>query len=145
MLFLLLTSITLPIALSPVVSTLLRHAKNAYEASWEDPWIRTNWWNWRGSWIVFGGPGGRYLGATFLGYGALKGRRSTPNTSPKLGDIVQEPSLLAAIGALIAIALSAFCAVSKPASFFFFANVSYLREDQCLTIHLSGSFHHQPS
>lgn len=66
---------------------------------------------------MFGGPGGRYLGATFLGYGALKGRRSTPDTSPKLGDNIQEPSLLIAITALIAIALSAFCAVSELASF----------------------------
>lgn len=110
MLFLLLTSVTLPIALFPVASTLIQHAKNAYDASLEDPWVLANWWHWKGSWIVFGGPGGRYLGAMFLGYSALNRRRSAPHTSPMLGDIIRDPNLLAAIGSLIAVALSLFCA-----------------------------------
>ncbi|KAK7031415.1 Palmitoyltransferase [Favolaschia claudopus] len=56
---------------------LVRHISLALDASHQDPWTNQMWWDWYGSWIFFGGPFGRWIFGTALGFRILKTRRRT--------------------------------------------------------------------
>ncbi|WWC64451.1 uncharacterized protein I303_107061 [Kwoniella dejecticola CBS 10117] len=52
----------------PLYRPLLYRACCAYTHSWTDEYIRQNWWDWKFSWVVAGGPIGRYAGGIILGW-----------------------------------------------------------------------------
>ncbi|WVO12487.1 hypothetical protein L204_100087 [Cryptococcus depauperatus] len=55
----------------PLVAPLTTKAASAYHQSCTSQWIRDNWWDWRWSWVVAGGPVGRYVGGLILGWKEL--------------------------------------------------------------------------
>ncbi|WWC71886.1 uncharacterized protein I206_105845 [Kwoniella pini CBS 10737] len=62
---------TVTIISLPLYKPLWTRCREAYTLSWTNEYIRQNWWEWRYSWIVAGGPIGRYAGGTFLGWKEL--------------------------------------------------------------------------
>ena len=55
----------------PLYPSLARRALAAYRLSWSDDSIKTWWYSRTGSWVVAGGPVGRYVGGIILGWKAL--------------------------------------------------------------------------
>ncbi|WWC91584.1 uncharacterized protein L201_006530 [Kwoniella dendrophila CBS 6074] len=56
---------------SPLYVPIFQRLKAAYLYSKSDQYIRENWWDWTYSWVVAGGPIGRYAGAAILGWRQL--------------------------------------------------------------------------
>ena len=69
------------------MGALFKRVPLALSASLADEWAMANWWNWWGSWIFFGGPGGRWVVGTILGLRSLERNRS--GTFP--GQKIEEP------------------------------------------------------
>ncbi|WWD03592.1 hypothetical protein V865_001646 [Kwoniella europaea PYCC6329] len=55
----------------PLYKSLYSRAKEAYFHSKSDDSIRQKWWDWGYSWVIAGGPIGRYAGGTVLGWRKL--------------------------------------------------------------------------
>ncbi|WVW86026.1 hypothetical protein I302_108064 [Kwoniella bestiolae CBS 10118] len=68
---LLYTPPTILIISLPLYKPLLRRAKEAYTYSRADEGIRRRWWEWGYSWVIAGGPIGRYAGGIILGWREL--------------------------------------------------------------------------
>ncbi|KZT43182.1 hypothetical protein SISSUDRAFT_1125064 [Sistotremastrum suecicum HHB10207 ss-3] len=98
------TPITVGLGSLPIMPTLACQVKEAYIIAQSDEWILTNWWSWFGSWIFFGGPFGRYIGAVILGYRTIASQR--PDI-PKALSMIEEPHLgtflTIAFGSLLAL------------------------------------------
>lgn len=62
------TPLLFVILASPILSIFSTHVSKVYRFSINDSINRRLWWDWWGSWIVFGGPLGRYLVGLILGY-----------------------------------------------------------------------------
>lgn len=56
---------------SPLYAPLSRRAVQAFRLSRTDEAIRTWWYGWPWSWVVAGGPVGRYVGGITLGWKQL--------------------------------------------------------------------------
>ena len=56
---------------SPLYLSLAKRAVEAYRLSWMDESIRTWWYEWPYSWVAAGGPVGRYVAGTVLGWQSL--------------------------------------------------------------------------
>lgn len=65
---------------SPVLPIFVQQASTVYRFSTSDLATRQLWWDWWGSWIVFGGPVGRYFGGLILGYIRYPITASKPNS-----------------------------------------------------------------
>ena len=88
--FLTLTSVTVPWAVAGVWGALSSHILNALSVSTMDPHICRVWWdNWY-SWVVVGGPPGRWIVGLFLG---LRITRRTHSEVYQLGDMIRYPSI----------------------------------------------------
>ena len=72
---LVLTSVTVPLASLPVLPVLRTHVVAALTASHADAWATAHWWNRLYSWIFCGGPAGRWVVGTLLGFRVLRERR----------------------------------------------------------------------
>ena len=102
--FLALTSIMVPWGIVGVWSALSSHIMSALSASTLDPNTRQVWWDRWYSWVVVGGPPGRWIVGVFLG---LRIIRRSPTQVYQLGDMIRYPSVsvvaLAGSGALLAL------------------------------------------
>ena len=87
---LVLTSITVPLASLPILPILRTHAVAALTASYADAWATAIWWNRLYSWIFCGGPAGRWVVGTLLGFRVLRERR-IPEPSWFSGSVVAQP------------------------------------------------------
>ena len=85
-----LTSITVPLAILPVVSILRAHVIAALAASRADPWATAVWWSRIYSWIFCGGPAGRWVIGTLLGFRVLREQRIS-EPSWLSGSLVAQP------------------------------------------------------
>lgn len=101
--------VTLIIAVSPIVQILIGHIGTSLSVSHADEWAKRVWWDWYGSWIFVGGPFGRYIIGSILGFRILQSSR--PDVSYP-GQIVQEPHLSIIFVAGMGFVLSAFSMVS---------------------------------
>lgn len=72
---LVLTSATVPLASLPILPILRTHIVAALTASYADTWATTIWWDHLYSWIFCGGPVGRWVVGTLLGFRVLRERR----------------------------------------------------------------------
>lgn len=66
-----LTPPTILVLSSPLLLPIGRRAVSAWSKSWSDENVRRWWYEWPLSWIIAGGPVGRYIGGTILGWKAL--------------------------------------------------------------------------
>jgi hypothetical protein len=71
-----LTSITVPLASLPTLPMLRIHVIAALAASHADAWATDVWWDRLYSWIIFGGPPGRWVVGTLLGFRMLRTQRT---------------------------------------------------------------------
>ena len=84
-----LTSVTVPLASLPVLPILKSHVVAALAASHADTWITNVWWDRPYSWILCGGPPGRWIVGILLGFRELRARRTpTPWLS---GSVIAQP------------------------------------------------------
>jgi hypothetical protein len=73
-----LTAFTVPTVLLPIRHELARHVCSALAASRADAFARAYWWDGWWSWIFVGGPPGRWIVGTMLGFRILRrGRGET--------------------------------------------------------------------
>jgi hypothetical protein len=99
------------LAVAPAARTFSQHILLAVATSKGDAWAGAMWWNWYGSWIFFGGPLGRWVWGTVLGFIILKANRTnTVHTAP--GGVVEHPHLRIVAMATSAMIISIFCLVS---------------------------------
>ncbi|GLB41748.1 putative DHHC palmitoyltransferase family protein [Lyophyllum shimeji] len=85
-------SVTVAIAAAPVAGVLRRHISFALTVSRDDPWAKEMWWDWYGSWIFFGGPVGRWIWGTALGFRILAAREGSRDYGLP-GQVVEQPHL----------------------------------------------------
>jgi hypothetical protein len=107
-----LTPLAINISSIPVLYPAFKHFRAALRLAFNDPWIRENWWNWKWSWVVYGGPVGRYVAGIVYGYRALQ-RKLGHHAPSQLGDCVKEPRLALAGTLLFALFLGVFSVVSS--------------------------------
>ncbi len=69
------TSAVVPLASLPVLPALKSHVVAALAASHEDSWVSDVWWDRPYSWVLCGGPPGRWIVGTLLGFRVLRARR----------------------------------------------------------------------
>ncbi|KAF7356887.1 Palmitoyltransferase [Mycena venus] len=72
---LLLTPLAFSVSVIPIYQPLMQQMSLALRVSRHDPWANQVWWDWYGSWIFFGGPFGRWIFGTVLGFRILKTQR----------------------------------------------------------------------
>ncbi|KAF9218505.1 hypothetical protein BS17DRAFT_798551 [Gyrodon lividus] len=101
-----LVPVTFLVGVAPVIQTLICHAVSAYYTSRSDHWVKEIWWDWFGSWFLFGGPLGRPIFGILLGYPVLQ---ITQEPSGLPGQVIERPHLGIAIMAGIALLMSVFC------------------------------------
>jgi palmitoyltransferase len=80
------------IAVLPILRLMASHIYLALEVSQADPWARRVWWDWFGSWIFLGGPIGRWVVGTILGFRILKADRNEIKGHLP-GHVVEQPHL----------------------------------------------------
>jgi palmitoyltransferase len=85
-----LTSVTVPLAALPLFPILKSHIVAALAASHADGWTTDVWWARPYSWILCGGPPGRWVVGTLLGFRVLREQR-TPELSWFTGSLVAQP------------------------------------------------------
>lgn len=104
MALLVLTSITVPLASLPLLPVLKTHVIAALAASHADAWTTDTWWNRPYSWILCGGPPGRWIVGILLGFRVLREHR-IPEPSWLSGHLIAQPharlTILAAAATLI--------------------------------------------
>lgn len=93
LLFIGLTPLTVALAVAPIIKITLQHAVEAVAISRSDPWARSVWWDWWGSWIFIGGPIGRWVFGGVLGVRALQRHNSACPTLCSPGCLVERPHL----------------------------------------------------
>ena len=76
---------------SPVLHRVLTHISLSLSASRADEWCREIWWDTWYSWIFIGGPPGRYIFGSFLGFRLLGRGRMPEGNFP--GSIIELPHL----------------------------------------------------
>lgn len=103
--------ITFTIAVSPIIRTLIRHITTSLAVSRADAWAKRVWWDWFGSWIFIGGPFGRYVIGSILGFRITQSNRSDDFPSYP-GQVVQEPHMTIVVVTGMGLVLSIFSMVS---------------------------------
>ena len=82
----------MPLASLPILPILRTHVAAALTASYADDWATAIWWNRLYSWVFCGGPAGRWVVGTLLGYRVLRERRITDSEPSWFsGSIVAQP------------------------------------------------------
>jgi palmitoyltransferase len=95
---------TLLIAVLPILQPTANNINLALAVSQADPWAKRVWWDWLGSWVFVGGPFGRWVVGTILGFRILKANRHEFGEQPP-GRVVEQPHLrivvVAGIGSML--------------------------------------------
>jgi hypothetical protein len=105
------TPITFLILVYPVSSLLSSQATVLLHASQADAWAHRVWWDRWLSWLALGGPPGRYIIGTALGYWVLDKSLYT-DCGERLGCLIQKPHLCVMVTAVYASGLSIFALVT---------------------------------
>lgn len=105
-----LAAVTSLVLTLPIISPLFSHATAALYASHADPWAKRVWWSRWLSWLVLGGPPGRWIGGTILGYWVLDATHAS--CGQRLGCLVQDPHLRFLLTVLYGFLLGIFSLVS---------------------------------
>lgn len=104
-------------AVSPILKPMSEHIKLALAVSQADPWAKRVWWDWFGSWIFVGGPFGRWIFGTILGYRILKpSRHRIGSDNGYAGQTIEEPHLRVLIAAAFGFLLCTFALVNSSIS-----------------------------
>ena len=69
------------------------------------------WWDWPGSWVVIGGPPGRWIVGTILGFWLIMNKRVLDAPSYP-GHLIEEPHFRVVVIAFLFIAIAVFSVVS---------------------------------
>lgn len=77
---------------SPILSRVLTHISLSLSTSRADGWCREFWWDTWYSWVFIGGPPGRYIVGSFLGFRLLKRERGHGGESFP-GNVIELPHL----------------------------------------------------
>lgn len=92
---------------------MLHHIRAAYRISLTDPYILKEWWAWKWSWVVAGGPVGRWGRAVWLGYRALQREwDAKEGKRGYVGEKIERPDLGILATVLFAALLGVFTLVS---------------------------------
>lgn len=83
---------------------LLKRSREAWVMACEDEGIKGKWWDWGASWIIAGGPMGRWVGGLVLGWKIL----DRADGGGKEGEVRLQIGILVFLGLLF----SAICLVS---------------------------------
>jgi DHHC palmitoyltransferase len=105
-----LTPVTLFLLTYPLGSLLFTQVRLSLHASQADAWAHRVWWDRRISWLALGGPPGRYLIGTVLGYWALEYDQYA-DCGQRLGCLVQNPHPSVMLTAVFASSMSLFALV----------------------------------
>lgn len=108
-----LTPLTIMVSAIPVFKPVYKHFVAALRVALSDRSIQENWWNWKWSWVIWGGPIGRYVRGLVLGYRVLQNEIGTGRGAKHLGDMVKQPSATLAATLVLAIILSIFTLVGS--------------------------------
>ncbi|KAF8508889.1 DHHC palmitoyltransferase-domain-containing protein [Gautieria morchelliformis] len=107
MFMLFLTPVTFLLLAYPLSSLLSSQATVSLHASQADAWAHRVWWDRWLSWLALGGPPGRYIIGTALGYWVLDSSLFT-DCGERLGCLIQNPHLRVMVTAVYASGLSIF-------------------------------------
>lgn len=106
-----LTPLTIAVSALPVLRPVYQHFRAALRIAMSDTHIKADWWDWKWSWIVWGGPIGRYVRGLVLGYRVLQ--KEYGGSGQAWGDVVREPRAALAATILFAILLGVFTMVRE--------------------------------
>ncbi|CAE6509361.1 unnamed protein product [Rhizoctonia solani] len=95
----------------PVARPILDGAYTMYLVSRSHPACNRLWWDWWGSYVVFGGPGGRWVLGTVLGYWVAKPQAPVNPHMCQYGLPFMRPTMSGALTLTIALSLAGFCLV----------------------------------
>lgn len=94
LLFLTLTVALVPIYIAPVLPIIIGRIREALDISTQSLWIREYWWDQWYSWVIFGGPAGRWLVGILLGVRELQENEAVVrNREPLIGDSLAHPGI----------------------------------------------------
>ncbi|KAF8606038.1 hypothetical protein BDV93DRAFT_35045 [Ceratobasidium sp. AG-I] len=107
-----LTSFSACTLTAPVLHPVWSGVQSVYRISRTDTRCARLWWDWWGSYVVFGGPGGRWVLGTTLGYWVAE-LDAPPNPHRcQHGSIFAGPSFSSAITVTAALCLAGFCVLA---------------------------------
>ena len=106
------TPILVFISIYPIYGVLYSRALDGYAASIETPWIRNVWWDKWYSWLLVGGPLGRWNMATILGLWELKSQESITLVSLDPGNELRKHGFNLLLTVFFALILGLFALVS---------------------------------
>lgn len=112
-----LTPLTIAVSALPVLRPVYQHFRAALRIAMSDTHIKADWWDWKWSWIVWGGPIGRYVRGLVLGYRVLQ--KEYGGSGKAWGDVVREPRAALAATLLCAILLGVFTMVRENSFYLF--------------------------
>ncbi|CAE6440865.1 unnamed protein product [Rhizoctonia solani] len=95
----------------PIIRPTLDGAHAMYLVSRSHPGCNRLWWDWWGSYVVFGGPGGRWVLGTALGYWVAKPQAPVNPHMCRYGLPYMRPTINAVLTLTIALSLAGFCLV----------------------------------
>ena len=101
------------IMVAPVLRPVWSGVQSMYKTSRADARCARLWWDWWGSYVVFGGPGGRWVLGTALGYWVAE--LNVPSNPHRCwyGSIFARPAFSSAITVTVALSFAGFCAASQ--------------------------------
>lgn len=108
---LIVTPTLLLLAVCPVISILYARILDGLSASRDASWINETWWDRWYSWVIFGGPAGRWIIGTLLGVRELQRIEEFDGYNAP-GDRIAKPGIALLLTVGFAILLSLFTIVS---------------------------------
>ena len=87
----------------PILPRVLAHISLSLSVSRADEWCREFWWDPWYTWIFIGGPPGRYIIGSFLGFRLLKRERG-PGEDSFPGSVIELPHLRLVLMLLFSVA-----------------------------------------
>lgn len=100
------------VAIAPIRHVLLSHIYQALRESQNNTMTKRYWWDWPGSWVVIGGPPGRWIVGTILGFWLIQMERVPGARSSYPRQIIEEPHFRVVAIAFLCAAIAVFSAVS---------------------------------
>lgn len=99
------------VMVTPVIRPIFDGAQAMYAISRANPRCKRLWWDWWGSYVVFGGPGGRWVLGTALGYLVTEDETPSNPRHCRYGTPFMKPTLSATLTVVAALCLAGFCLV----------------------------------
>lgn len=95
----------------PTIQPIFENIQAMYVVSRADPLCTNLWWDWWGSYVVFGGPGGRWVIGIALGYWIANHENPINPHHCQYGLPLMQPTMSVAVTLLVALSLAGFCTV----------------------------------